>query len=96
MVEDLTPECKVEYYQYKVKFEQLQAEKGYFMPPKDMLRQAHDQRFPHIPDHVVEKLVPEAPEDEQEDVDEREWAKICTMHRRVDLQLYLATEKVTK
>ena len=72
MVKDLTPECKMEYYQYKAKFEQMQAEKGYFMPPKDMLRSAHDQRFPHIPDHIAEKLVPEAPEDEQEDIDERE------------------------
>ena len=42
MVKDQTPECKMEYYQYKAKFEQMQAEKGYFMPPKDMLRQAHD------------------------------------------------------
>ena len=42
------------------------------MPPKDMLRSAHDQRFPCIPDHIAEKLVPEVPEDEQEDIDERE------------------------
>ena len=40
--EQKMPECKTEYYQYKAKFEQMQAEKGYFMPPKDMLRQAHD------------------------------------------------------
>ena len=42
MVDDLMPECKTEYYQYKAKFQQMQAEKGYFMPPKDMLRQAHN------------------------------------------------------
>ena len=42
MVKDLMPECKMEYYQYKAKFEQMQAEKGYFIPLKDMLRQAHD------------------------------------------------------
>ena len=72
MVKDLTPECKVKYFQYKAKFEQQQQEKGYFMPPKDMLRSAHDQRFPHIPDHIAEKLVPEAPKDEQEGIDERE------------------------
>ena len=72
MVDDLMPECKTEYYQFKAKFEQMQAEKGYFMPLKDMLKQAHDGWFPRIPDHVAEKLVPEAPEDEQEDIDERE------------------------
>ena len=81
MVDDLMPECKTEYYQYKAKFEQMQAEKGYFMPPKDMLKQAHDGQFLRIPDHVAEKLVPEAPEDEQEDIDEKEQAKIHTMHR---------------
>ena len=72
MVEDLTPECKIEYFQYKAKFEQQQQEKGYFMPLKDTVRSAHDQRFPCIPDHIAEKLVPEAPKDEQEDIDERE------------------------
>ena len=45
LVEDLTQKCKTKYYQYKAKFEQQQAEKGYFMPPKDMLRQAHDKGF---------------------------------------------------
>ena len=58
-----------------------------------MLRHAHDQRFPRIPDHVAEKLVLEASEDDQEEIDERERAKIHTMHRQVDLQLYLAMEK---
>ena len=65
------------------------------MPPKDMLRRAHDGRFPRIPDHVAEKLVPEAPEEEQEEIYEKERAKMRTMHHRVDLQLYPATEKVT-
>ena len=32
MVKDLTPECKVKYFQYKAKFEQQQQEKGYFIP----------------------------------------------------------------
>ena len=40
-------------------------------------------------------MVPEAPEDEQEDIDEKEQATICTMHRQVDLHLFPATEKVT-
>ena len=42
------------------------AEKGHFSASKDMLCEAHDHRFPRIPDLVAEKLVPKAETGDQE------------------------------